>query len=121
MDHYASAQSVALDLRALEQAFQTLLDNDPLRAQMGAASRHRAIAGHGPEVVVGLYEELWDGLAQIACNTPFQTHNLPRYNQAEFFHAFQHYPSVIVSDNALIVVTEIGAAVREGSRPLPFY
>jgi hypothetical protein len=65
-DHLAMGQCVAVDLAALRERLQRLIEDDALRARMGEASRERAVGSFSLERVVSAHEDLWAELAAAA-------------------------------------------------------
>src|SRR5882724_3311536 len=60
------AQSTTIDMPALSEKMQTLLDNPELRRRMGQAARRSAEKHYSWPVIVKRYEELWGESIQAA-------------------------------------------------------
>ncbi len=121
MDHYALAQSVVIDLRAYQQAFQALLDNPALHAAMGAASRLRALAHYSPSVIVEQHESLWERLVQVAHRVDFDPAQKPAFDEPAFFRNFEHYPSAMIAKQEKLHLTEMAKEMQAGRAGFPFY
>lgn len=62
MYHYMFAQSVAIDLDEYENAFQKMIDNPMLCAEMSKNSRERAVEKYDLKKVVFALDQLWNEL-----------------------------------------------------------
>lgn len=118
-DHLALAQSVAVDVEALQRAIQTLIDHRDLRLTMAAQSRKRAEQVFAWDVVIGQYEALWEELAARCRHTPVPTKPPPRYTRPIYTRAFGHYPSRMLSDEDAVVLSAAGWRLVRGEVGLP--
>lgn len=117
-DHLRLAQSVAVDLDALEAALDLLLREPALRARMGEASRARAVAEFSWPRVLSRHEALWRELAAVAARAP-APRSPPGYATMPYSRAFAAYPSRWLAPGTALQLTEEGRAVRAGAAPLP--
>jgi glycosyltransferase involved in cell wall biosynthesis len=122
LDHFALAQTVAMDVEAYRLALQTLLDNEDLRLQMGDASRRRASENFSGERIAGLHEDLWDHLCEVAGHTPFEPGlGKAHYDVPAYFDVFRSYPTKTIPGHAVLATASAGADVARGASRLPFY
>jgi D-inositol-3-phosphate glycosyltransferase len=119
LDHFALAQSVAVDLETLQKSLQTLIENEDLRQRMAEKSRKRALAEYEPSRVISIHEQLWRELVEIARQLPFQPGADRCYDTPAFVEWFGHYGTRVLDDTARIVITDIGRRVATGEDRLP--
>jgi glycosyltransferase involved in cell wall biosynthesis len=117
------AQSVVVDMRALGEATQRLLDDEPLRRQLGEASRRRALACFALPVVAARYEALWAELAVEAARDRARpvgpSYALPSYALPSYAAVFSHYPTTMLGDATELRLTDRGRALMAGAGALP--
>lgn len=106
-DHFAAAQSVAVDLGALADRLRHLIQNEGLRQRMSEASRKRALAYYSPEIVTRRYCELWaelSGIARALPNAP------PRegFDRPHYWECFGHYASIPLGRATTVGLTDQG-------------
>lgn len=118
LDHFALAQSVAVDLGAMKRAIEQLWRNPDLRARFAQASRKRALARHSEAVIIGQFEELWSNLAQIAAQLPCKK-SAPRFDQPAFVDDFGHYATEVLDGGATIQLTSDGQRLLAGEEKFP--
>lgn len=119
LDHLASAQSVAVDVAALEAALATLVQQPELRQRMGAASRRRAVRHYAWRAVLAHYDALWEELGREARRAPLSRHT--GYPAPEQFEVFRGYPSRLLAPNAPLSLTPLGRAALAGTHPVAAY
>jgi D-inositol-3-phosphate glycosyltransferase len=119
LDHFALAQSVAVDLEALQNSLQTLIENEHLRRRMAEKSRQRALAEYEPSRIISIHEQLWRELVEIAGQLPFQPGADRCYDTPAFVEWFGHYGTRVLDDTARIVITDTGRRVASGEDRLP--
>jgi len=120
-DHLVLAQSVVVDPAALRDSLQKLISNESLRTEMSAASRRRALECFSWSPIVDRYEELWSELGSIARKTPEHNETLEDYAAPNYLHAFAHYPSRLLSEDARVVLSKAGRRLIAGELGLPLY
>jgi D-inositol-3-phosphate glycosyltransferase len=102
-DHFRLAQSVALDLGAMERALASLIRNEPLRRAMGAASRAHALATFAEPVIMRRFDEVWTHLDAVARKLPFTP--CAGYATPAFFANFSHYASEVIGEGTRFIAT----------------
>lgn len=118
-DHACLGQSVAVDLKALKESIQTLIDNEGLRQRMAENSRRRAESHYSMPVVVKQYEALWSELSAIARKLPPCAAFHGSYAQPSYFRFFGHNSSVQLQHSTLLGLTDFGRLVAKEDEPLP--
>jgi hypothetical protein len=114
LDHFAIAQSVAVDVGLLEKRLAALIENQDLRARLGAASRQRALLEYGWPSVIRRHEELWAELRAIALRAPPGPRADRAYVNPPFFDAFSGYATHRLSPSTRLVAGPAGPdATRE--------
>ncbi len=100
----AAAQSTALDIGAIARAFVTLIEDDSLRAQMGANGAARAKEHYDWRVIIPAYEDLWRELGLRAKTATHQTPIPIGWDAAALDHlnllrTFESFPSKTLNEN----------------------
>jgi len=113
-DHFRLAQSVAIDLGAMERALSTLIRDDALRMRMAEASRARALSTFSEPVIMRRFDELWTHLGSIAKRLPFTP--AAHYATPSFVEHFGHYATELLDENTKVIAT--GEPLREPHRDL---
>ncbi|HUQ31183.1 MAG TPA: glycosyltransferase family 4 protein [Pyrinomonadaceae bacterium] len=121
LDHFALAQSLAVDFDALRLALQRLIDDERLRLLMAENSRRRASEEYAAARIIRLHEELWDELVETASRLPFEPGAARRYDTPAFVKMFSHYGTLVLEDSTTVTITEAGRRVADGEEPLPLY
>lgn len=121
MDHFALAQSVVVDQKAFQEAFQALVDNPDLCQRMGKASRRRALTCFHPQAMVNMYESLWKELKLLAQSTRWKGRGRNCYDVPAWHRDFHHYASVYSAGDMPLTLTEEGRAVAEGRGALGIF
>lgn len=121
LDHFALAQSLAVDFDALQHALQRLIADEQLRLRMADNSRRRASEEYAAARVIRLHEELWDELVETAGRLPFEPGGARRFDTPDFVRMFGHYGTRVLEDSAAVTITEAGRRVADGEEPLPLY
>ena len=106
---YASSL-VSINPVSVADAFTTLLCNEKLRLDMGAAAKKRAVEIYDWANIVPMYLDLWDELGQIRmAETSHDNVRWPaRLDPTE---SFSHYPSATITKNSRIKL--IDSSVKE--------
>jgi len=117
LDHFSTSQSVVVDPVALQSSLQELLQNDNLRARMGAVSRRRAVAQFEWRHVIAQYEDLWNDRASVAKPRDWQ----PSQWHIPYFDVFQSYASRTLTDASVVRITEEGRRAISGDAAWPTY
>lgn len=118
LDHFALAQSVAVDLGAMKRAIEQLWRNPDLRARFAQASRNRALARHSEAVVIRQFEELWSNLSQVAAQLPYKK-SARRFDQPAFVDNFGHYATEVLDGGATIRLTSDGQRLLAAEEKFP--
>lgn len=119
-DHVCLGQSVAIDQRVLRDYLELLLENEPLRREMGENSRRRAESNFSLPAVAKQYHALRLELSAIAraLDRPmFGSLHTP----SSYFRLFGHYASSRLEATTCLLLTEFGIAVLRGLEPLPLH
>lgn len=96
-DHFAHAQTVAVDFEILKAKLTLLVDNPALRKKMGEAGKKRASEFSWPKII-RRYEALFEELAALAIGKPSP---LSSYERVKFVEMFGHYATRIVKDEEI--------------------
>lgn len=111
-DHLALAQSVAIDVDALQSSLQMLIENDQLRRSMGERSRKRAEALYSFPAVVKRYEELWSELSLLASGLRLTKPTIS-FDTARYFDCFKGHASCALTDDSPLNLTPLGQEVSD--------
>lgn len=111
-DHLALAQSVAIDVEALQSCLQALIENDQLRRSMGEQSRKRAEALYSFPAVVKRYEELWSELSLLASGLHLTKPTIS-FDTARYFDCFKGHASCALTDDSPLNLTPLGQEVSD--------
>jgi hypothetical protein len=121
LDHAVLSQSLTVDVNRLGVALATLIENDALRERLARASRKRAVAEFGWNVVVARYDALWLELAAEARRLRFRPARRLANLRSRFFETFRAYPTEILDDDTPLRASAEGRRVLAGQAPLPAY
>lgn len=123
-EHLALAQAVAVDMRRLVAAVQTLIDDSALAEAMSRASRARAESRYSWAAVVLQLERLWTGLAVDAARK--RSAHLRRapdrdYATLRFAHVFAGHPTELLDDRSAFRLTDRGRGLLGDDASLPLH
>jgi len=96
-----TSQMIAVDVESTRLCLHRLIDDEPLRRQMGQEARRRALEVFDWRHVIARYQELWTELADRRVKSPESapkregTANYPA--RMDPFTLFAEYPSVTIS------------------------
>src|SRR5882762_10387431 len=85
------AQSTTIDIPALSEKIQTLVQNPALRRQMGRAARKSAEKHYSWPVIVKRYEELWQESIQMAKTAPWEEAHTSAIFSISLEKSFGHF------------------------------
>ena len=111
-DHLALAQSVAIDVEALQSSLQALIENEQLRQSMGECSRKRAEALYSFPAVVKRYEELWSELSLLASGFRLTKPTIS-FDTTRYFDCFKGHASCALTDDSPLNLTLLGQEVSD--------
>jgi glycosyltransferase involved in cell wall biosynthesis len=117
-EHALLAQSVAVDCGKLFEFLKLLVDDDALRKRMGEAARRRAIAEYCWSAVLRRYESLWAELADQAHSLPEAPERQLGFLRPDFTGAFGHFATRLLTPEARLRLTHLGAQAVRGRAPL---
>ncbi len=104
-----ASQFVALDAKALDEAFKNLIANPQLRRTMGDSGRKRAHAEYDWAVIYRRYQALWDELAERRRADP-DLHPpvdiTARPDRSDPFAAFAGYATTQIGPTHLVTLRE---------------
>ncbi len=113
------AQSTTIDIPALSEKIQTLVDNPALRSQMGRAARQSAERRYSWPVIVKRYEELWGESIQMAKTAPWEEAHTSAIFRMSLEKSFGHFATGKRNPHCKCFITAEG---REWlKRPARFY
>jgi glycosyltransferase involved in cell wall biosynthesis len=116
-DHLAVAQSVAVDPAALARYLRCLIENEPLRKEMGDRARRRATKLYSLRAVMSQYQELWAELSRVArsvCSSPRRGF----FEEPAYWECFKHHASTQINDSTLLQLTHQGVQIVDSGQPL---
>lgn len=105
-DHFYMAQSVALDMKSLIVAIETLARNPDMRFEMSVASRRRAVAEFDWKVVVRRYTELLAETRAIAENLRNEAKDKGAYRAPEFYATSNHFATMNITGEELVATSK---------------
>jgi len=118
LSSFYAAQSTALDQEALFERLRCLIADSELRKSMGNAGREMAERRFHWRTIIQHYETLWAALKKLALDMPLAQGaadlNLPNMAQV-----FAHYPSQMLTDTTVLMLSELGNEVMQGRVPMP--
>lgn len=100
-DHMLLAESVVLDLAAMQDRLQQLIHQPELRAAMSQRSRSRAEAEFSYATVASRHDELWTELANIA-QTLQPRPKKRRFDEPAYFDCFRHLAATELADEDFV-------------------
>lgn len=117
-NHLFLAQTVAVDLDQTVEYLDALITNPDLRTQMGNSARQRVEQTFAWPVIVKQYERLWDDCQKMIKGLDRTT--LSRVGTSDifnpsYFSRFSHYASMLLRDDTLLAVTDIGIELMSQS------
>ncbi len=126
MERLYLAQTVSIDLDALEHGLRDLLADAPRRAAMGAAAREAAEPFRWSRVIER-YHEVWGELAQRAAASSAPTRSgaegrapLADLLRGDPAHDLSHWPTHLLGPGTTLHLTDLGhaaLAARQEGRP----
>jgi len=119
-DQFTMGQSVAVNMREMENYLQLLITNEPLRSKMAEQSRRRASIHYSFKAVVKQYDELWLDLGRIASSIVARP-TVMRFDRPRYYHFFGHYASRALSDETPLEVTPAGREISRANKIAPVY
>lgn len=115
------AQCMAVDTEILYRNIISLLTDTSLRTRMGNQARETALQKYRWQDTIGVYETLWDNLANQAkqYDGKIIKRNNPFLN--DYLQLFEHYPTARLTENNLCTITAEGKQILlSGNLPLPY-
>jgi glycosyltransferase involved in cell wall biosynthesis len=119
-DQFTMGQSVAIDMREMENYLHLLINNEPLRNKMAEQSLTRASAYYSFKAVAKQYDELWLDLGRIASSIVARP-ALVRFHRPRYYHFFGHYASKALSDETPLEITAAGREISCAKKIAPAY
>ena len=96
----------------LQQRFiQDLIDNEPLRQRMGAASRCRALERYSWQVVARQHVQLWAHLIEVAA-ADRGVPDPPEYLRPNYPYCFAHYATHVLDATTAVELTSEGQLLQ---------
>lgn len=115
------AQTVSIDLSALQKSIITLYRDTNLRKEMGLAAKENA-RSYRWEGIIKSYENFWSDLSKEAQRfTHAKAGKDSDLLAGGFQNTFSHYPSRIISKHDLVSLTDVGSSVIDGNFTLTKY
>jgi len=112
------AASTAVDLDALTTALVQLWRSPHLRAEMGAASRRRAVEHYSWPRIVAQYDSLWSALVDQARRSN-QSHCGRNIMPPAYRANYRGYPSDAMDSDVPMHITIEGREWLAGAQPIP--
>ena len=120
LDHLCAAQSVAIDVAALEKYLRLLVEQPELRMRMGSAARQQAVQQFGWKSIIQAHYALWEELhAQAAAAAPRPPRG--RHLRSRLFRHFAHYAADLLRDADRVRTTSHGRAVLKRKEEVLMY
>ena len=120
-DHLVLSQSIVVDMTALRESIQQLIDSVDLRKKMEDASRKRALDNYAWGKIIPQYKRLWWELSGIAKSVPERNETCQEFSLPDYGMAFQHYPTRFLNEETLVGLTSQGRQLVSGDMGLPLY
>lgn len=118
LDHLLSSQAVAVDVRHLVSRLDELISDPERLAEMGRASRRRAVEQYDWRHVVAQHEALWAALIEQREREPEEPADLD-YLLPNYGEVFAHYPTKTPADDTPFFITAHGRRVGRGEMDAP--
>ena len=115
------SQSVAVDMDKMLEAFQQLLQYPDKCRELGKAARKKVKRNYFWSDVIKKYCALWDELSGHAKNSSVDVEKPKNPWEIDYWSAFSHYPSKIVSGSSRIFLSEYGREVLVSGDIPPAY
>tara|TARA_B100001250_G_scaffold405665_1_gene423518 strand:+ start:1592 stop:3247 length:1656 start_codon:yes stop_codon:yes gene_type:complete len=112
---------IAVDIQAATKAFVSLFQSSELRCDMGNSGRQRAKEQYDWKNIIMQYEALWRELSNIRTSKTIELNiaKRPWPNRIDPFHAFDSYPTNILSSETLL--TLVDTSVSDALNRLSIY
>jgi glycosyltransferase involved in cell wall biosynthesis len=117
-DQFSIGQSVAVDMRKMENYIHLLINNETLRREMAEQSRKRASTHYSFKAVTRQYDALWCELGEIA-DAIVAPREAPRFARSRYYHFFGHYASEALSDETFLEITSAGREIGQAENFVP--
>lgn len=114
------AQVMAVDLNALEERVQLLLNDRGLRERMSVASRQRAVKRYSWASVAQEHALLWHHLRQVASRDR-RPPDVCTYLRPEYTRCFGHYSTRRLTEASTMQLTREGEMFAAGANAPPFH
>jgi alpha-maltose-1-phosphate synthase len=109
-----ASMATSVDIQAAAVALVKLITNPELRQKMGENGRARARAAYDWRVVIGIYENLWQKLAEIRATAPMSVPLLPNRPPVPWcddpLRLFSHYTSKTIDRSLMLGLGTMSAA-----------
>jgi glycosyltransferase involved in cell wall biosynthesis len=109
------SQSIAVDFDKMLQAFQRLLDDRQRCGALGKAARKKVEANYFWSDIIKRYCDLWQQLSQQAQTYCGRIDKPDNPWEMDYYSAFSHYPSNIISTESKVFLSEYGSRMLESS------
>ncbi len=111
-----SAMGCAVDIEQCARALITLISDRELRQKMGESGRKRVQQVYDWQVVIPIYEQLWQDLAEIRATqeifAPVSSGKAPYPLGDDPFRIFSHYATQTLTDNVILELVTTLASVK---------
>jgi glycosyltransferase involved in cell wall biosynthesis len=118
--HLFVAQSTVVDVPAMAEALERLIEDPALRRRMGVAGRARMEASYSWDTVIERHVELWDELWDAAVDEE-RVRGVGHPLNIDYARIFGCYPSEILDDGLRLVRSTVGQAFYRGMEGLTVY
>ena len=118
-DHFYIGQSIAIDMEALIKYLNILIENEPLRIEMGEQARRHGLEKYSWRRSVEMMLSLWQELSMIAEKLPPPSPGGESgYLRPQYFKDFQCFATQTYDSKISLALTERGRNVASGKEPL---
>lgn len=117
-DHFAMAQSVAIDIPSLTDALDRLIANEEFRRGMGTRARQHALSNFTWQRCAGMYWALWLELGESARQLRSVPGPASELLRPHYFQDFREFATRQVDASTRLHMTERGKIVCKGKERL---
>jgi D-inositol-3-phosphate glycosyltransferase len=109
-------QATSVDMKALVNYMELLVDNPTARRKMGDAARRRVLANYDWPVIIRQHEALWMALMERARNgEEEEDYDVMSF---DYLDVFRHYPTHTITPKCKVQITAMGLALAHDAARL---
>jgi glycosyltransferase involved in cell wall biosynthesis len=112
-------QGATVDLNALRQCMELMIDDGALRQSMGRAARRTALEKYDWPIIVQRFEELWFRL--MGASTRDHTDIVWDSLTFDYLDTYRHHPTKLITPDSVVELSTWGLALAEDASILQLF